>query len=68
MLHRTSDIVFVCLPRDIRSVALLRRHKLRISHPAASGRHRSLRCSSSPQKVIRLFGGPDIVAKSYLFR
>jgi len=41
---------------------LYRRRKLHIPRPAASGRSRSFRCSSSSQKVLRLFGSPIVMA------
>ena len=41
-----------------RPVGTLRRRKLRIAHSRANARARSLRCSSSPPKVLRLFGDP----------
>jgi len=36
-----------------------RQHKLHIIRPASSGRSYSFRCASSPQKVVKLFGGTD---------
>ena len=48
------------LPRSFtaayRPVGTLRRRKLRIARSRVHARARSLRCSSSPQKVLRLFG------------
>ena len=42
----------------LRGGVRLRRHKLHILRPAAGGRAHSFRCSSSPQKALRLSGDP----------
>ena len=58
------NVVFLCLPRSL-TAALFRsrRHKLCIAHFRASTKTHSHRCSSSPQKVFRLFGEPDGLGK-----
>ena len=45
----------------------LRRHKLHIIRFRASTKTHSFRCSSSPQKVLRLFGVPENLSHPWVF-
>lgn len=54
-------------PESHRSVASLRRRKLCLFRFRASTKAHPARCSSSPQKVSRLFGGPcyrEVISRS----